>query len=166
MELRDADPQICKPSCTDFTCLVVMRNRWVHIFLPPLPEDQAFQSLDLSLNRRSLTHPAHLCCCWAQGPILGTLVGIYSATRQQGPHVATPKAVIKSLLWVLWAGACLPESCLSPARSPGLCTHLQAPFSPSPLLLLLATLTQATPPLAASSSLGTSAPSDLSVCQC
>lgn len=123
----------------------------MRISLPSLPEDQAFHRLDLSLNWRSLTHPAPLYCCWAQGPILGTLVGIYSATRQQGPQVAAPKAVIKSLLWVLWAGACLAESCLSPARSPlSLCTdlhsgmvHSRHPFSPSPLPLLLATLTQA-----------------------
>lgn len=123
----------------------------MRISLPPLPEDQAFHSLDLSLKWRSLTHPAPLYCCWAQGPILGTLVGIYSATRQQGPQVAAPKAVIKSLLWVLWAGACLAESCLSTARSPlSLCTdlhsgmmHSRHPFSPSPLPLLLVTLTQA-----------------------
>lgn len=94
-----------------------MHRSTVHISLSPLPEDQVFQSLDLSLNYRSLSHPAHLCCCWAQGPILGTLIGIYSAARQQGPQVAAPKAVIKSLLWVLWAGACLPESCLSPGVS-------------------------------------------------
>lgn len=123
----------------------------MQLFLPALPEDQAFHSLDLSLNWRSLTHPVPLYCCWAQGPILGTLVGIYSATRQQGPQVAAPKAVIKSLLWVLWAGACFPESCLSPARSPlSLCTDLHSvmmrskhPFSPSRLPFLLATLTQA-----------------------
>lgn len=87
-----------------------MHHSTVHISLSSLPEEQVFQSLDLSLNYRSLSHPAHLCCCWAQGPILGTLTGIYSATRQQGPRVAAPKAVIKSLLWVLWAEACLPES--------------------------------------------------------
>lgn len=120
-------PTDIKPSYIDFTCTVVMHYSMVHISLSPLPEDQVFQSLDLSLNCRSLTHPAHLCCCWAQGPILGTLIGIYSATRQQGPQVAAPKAVIKSLVWVLWAGACLPESCLSPGlSSPPLCRLLHS----------------------------------------
>lgn len=163
MEPWDTDPQICKPSCIDFTCIVVMHNWRVRIFLPPLPEDQAFQSLDLSLNQRSLTHPAYLCCCWAQGPILGTLVGIYSATQQQGPQVAASKAVIKSLLWVLWAGACLPESCLSQNGFPYLSVHISTLMDILQARLLSFTSPPSachpypSTPLAGSSSLSTSA---------
>lgn len=143
-------PTDIKPSYIDFTHPVVKHHDTVHVSLLPLPEDQVFHSLDLSLNYRSLTHPAHL-CCWAQGPVLGTLIGICSATRQQGPQLAAPKAVIKSLLWVLWAGACLPESCLSPGLpSPPLhsllhsvMASLQGPLRSSALLPLFVTLSQA-----------------------
>lgn len=166
MDSQDAEPQIGN---SDFTCIIVMRNRRVHTSLPDLPEDQAFQSLDLSLNWRSLTHPAHLCCCWAQGPILGTLIGIYSATRQQGPQVAAPKAVIKSLLWVLWAGACLSESCLSPELSSlSLCRHDRCISGTHPSLRNLSFC--CLPPFpkylfsCRPSSLSTGALSDLSVC--
>lgn len=119
-------PTDIKPSYIDSTCTVVMCHNTMHISLSPVPEDQVFQSVDLSLNCRSLAHPAHLCCCWAQGPLLGTLIGIYSATRQQGPQVAAPKAVIKSLLWVLWAGACLLRAAFHQDSLPYLCRLLHS----------------------------------------